>query len=50
LHRRRCDFFTKDRAFTSEKARRMLGYDPKVDLATGLKRTVDWYRRVGLLG
>lgn len=50
LHRRRCDFFTKDRAFTSEKARRMLGYDPQVDLATGLKRTVDWYRRVGLLG
>lgn len=49
LHRRRCDFFTKDRAFTSEKARRMLGYDPQVELATGLKRTGDWYRRVGML-
>ncbi|MBU6191064.1 MAG: NAD-dependent epimerase/dehydratase family protein, partial [Betaproteobacteria bacterium] len=25
------------------KARRVLGYDPKVDWATGLRRTVDWY-------
>ena len=49
LHRRRCDFFTKDRAFSSGKARELLGYEPEVDLATGLKRTVDWYRTVGLL-
>ena len=49
LHRRRCDFFTKDRAFTSEKARRMLGYQPRVDLDVGLKRTADWYRSAGLL-
>ena len=26
LHRRRCDFFTKVRGFSSAKARRMLGY------------------------
>jgi dihydroflavonol-4-reductase len=50
LHRRRCDFFTKDRAFTSQKARNLLGYDPKIDLAAGLKRTADWYRHAGLLG
>ena len=50
LHRRRCDFFIKDRAFTSEKARRALGYEPKVDLPTGLARTAEWYRTTGLLG
>ena len=50
LHRRRTDFFTKDRAFTSEKARRALGYEPKVDLDTGLARTAAWYRATGLLG
>ena len=26
------------------KARRMLGYEPKVSLIEGLKRTVEWYR------
>jgi nucleoside-diphosphate-sugar epimerase len=49
LHRRRCDFFTKDRAFASTKAGRLLGYDPKVDLPTGLRRTADWYRSNGLI-
>jgi dihydroflavonol-4-reductase len=49
LHRRRCDFFVKDRAFTSAKAREILGYEPKVDLAAGLRRTADWYRATGLL-
>ena len=27
-----------------EKARRLLGFEPKVDLEEGLKQTVDWYR------
>lgn len=49
LHRRRTDFFTKDRAFTSEKARRMIGYNPTVELEEGLRRTAEWYREVGLL-
>jgi nucleoside-diphosphate-sugar epimerase len=49
LHRRRCDFFVKDRAFTSARARDALGYEPKVDLAAGLRRTADWYRATDLL-
>jgi nucleoside-diphosphate-sugar epimerase len=49
LHRRRCDFFTKDRAFTSAKAHELLGYEPKVDLAAGIGRTAAWYRETGLL-
>lgn len=27
-----------------DKARRLLGYDPRVDLADGLERTIAWYR------
>ena len=28
-----------------EKARKLLGYEPKVDLEEGLKRTIEWYRK-----
>jgi len=30
---------------TIDKARRLLGYEPQVDLEEGLARTIDWYRR-----
>ena len=49
LHRRRVDFWTKSRAFTIEKARRLLGYAPKVDIAEGVARTAAWYREAGWL-
>jgi nucleoside-diphosphate-sugar epimerase len=49
LHRRRVDFWTKSRAFTIEKARRLLGYVPKVDLDEGIARTAAWYREAGWL-
>jgi nucleoside-diphosphate-sugar epimerase len=49
LHRRRVDFWTKSRAFTIEKARRLLGYAPKVDLDSGIRRTAAWYREAGWL-
>lgn len=44
IFRRRVDFFTKDRAFDTSKARRDLGYHPKVDMVTGISRTIEWYR------
>ncbi len=47
LHRRRVDFWTKSRAFTIDKARRLLGYDPKVGLDEGIARTAAWYREAG---
>jgi UDP-glucuronate 4-epimerase len=31
------------------KARRMLGYDPKVDVEEGLRRFVDWTRQAGVM-
>jgi len=49
LYRRRVDFFIKDRAFSIDKAERILGYHPKVDLRTGLAKTAEWYRSQGLL-
>ncbi|MCK5739446.1 NAD-dependent epimerase/dehydratase family protein [bacterium] len=49
LYRRRLDFFTKDRAFDISKAKKLLGYEPQVDLKTGLKITADWYREQGWL-
>ena len=50
LFRRRADWFRQNRAFKIDKARRDLGYDPKVDLDEGLKRTYEWYRDNGYLG
>ncbi len=43
IYRRRVDFFVKDRAFDISKAKRILGYSPKVSLDEGLKITADWY-------
>jgi len=49
LHRRRVEFWTKSRAFSIEKAKRVLGYAPKVDLEEGLARCVASYRERGWL-
>ena len=49
IYPRRVEFFAKDRAFDISKARRLLGYEPEVDLPEGLARTAAWYRANGLL-
>ena len=49
IYRRRVDFFTKSRAFSIEKAKRLLGYAPAIDLETGVRSTVEWYRDHGYL-
>lgn len=50
MHRRALvDAVTSDRAYSVEKARRELGYRPKYDLKTGLKETIEWYKRNGYL-
>ncbi|MCI5126012.1 MAG: oxidoreductase, partial [Candidatus Electrothrix sp. AR5] len=46
---RRVDWFRQNRAFDISKAKRDLGYDPKVDLDEGLKRTGAWYRAEGYI-
>jgi nucleoside-diphosphate-sugar epimerase len=49
LFRRRADWFRQNRAFRIDRARRELGYEPKVDLDEGLRRTARWYREHGYL-
>jgi nucleoside-diphosphate-sugar epimerase len=49
LYRRRVDFFTKSRAFCIDKAKRVLGYRPKVALQEGLADTAASYRALGLI-
>jgi dihydroflavonol-4-reductase len=49
IHRRRVDFFTKSRAFSIEKAKRLLGYRPEVRLSDGIRETMDWYVANGYL-
>ena len=49
IYPRRVEFFVLDRAFSIEKARRLLEYEPKVSLDDGLQRTAEWYKSEGLI-
>jgi nucleoside-diphosphate-sugar epimerase len=46
---RRVDWYRQNRAFKIDKAKRDLGYQPRIDLAEGLKRTAQWYKQEGYL-
>lgn len=46
---RRVDWFRLDRAFDVGKAKRELGYNPKIGLDEGLRRAYAWYRAEGML-
>jgi dihydroflavonol-4-reductase len=50
LYRRRADFFRNNRAFSCEKARTTLGYEPRIDPREGILRTARWYFENGYLG
>ena len=49
LFRRRVDWFRQVRAFRIDRARDELGYQPKVGIEEGLRRTCEWYRENGYL-
>ena len=49
IYRRRVDFFTKSRAFSIKKAVEVLGFEPEIDLETGIRETIAWYRGNGQL-
>jgi 2-alkyl-3-oxoalkanoate reductase len=46
---RRVDWYRQNRAFDITRARRELGYDPKIELDQGLRLTGAWYRQMGYL-
>jgi dihydroflavonol-4-reductase len=50
IYRRRMDFFHSDSEFDTSRARRVLGWEPKVDLKDGIRRTLEHYRASGALG
>lgn len=49
LHRRRVGFFTHHREFDIGRARRVLGFEPRVPILDGIARTARWYAAQGLL-
>lgn len=49
LFPRRADWYRQVRAFSIEKARRELGYEPRVGLDEGLRKTAEWYWQEGYL-
>ncbi len=46
---RRVDWYRQNRAFKIDKAKRDLGYQPKVGIDEGLKATAEWYRAEKML-
>ncbi len=44
IYRRRMDFFHSDSEFDTTRARRVLDWEPKVDLREGIRRTLEDYR------
>lgn len=47
LYRRRVEFFTKNRAFSCEKARRELGFETDHSFEQEVRIIADWYRQHG---
>jgi dihydroflavonol-4-reductase len=50
IYRRRMDFFHSDSEFDTSRARRVLGWEPKVDLREGIRRTFEEYTATGAIG
>ncbi|MFQ5688809.1 MAG: NAD-dependent epimerase/dehydratase family protein [Gemmatimonadota bacterium] len=49
IYPRRIEFYAHDYAFDTSRARLVLGYDPRVDMVEGVRRTIRDYREKGLL-
>lgn len=49
LHPRRVEFFAKSRAFSNTKARKLIGFEPRVGTREGVRKTIHWYRQNGYL-
>ncbi|NNE08212.1 MAG: NAD-dependent epimerase/dehydratase family protein [Gemmatimonadetes bacterium] len=49
LFPRRVSWYRSDRAFTIERAKSELGYEPRISLEEGLARTARWYAENGFL-
>ena len=46
---RRVDWYRQNRAFKIDKAKRELGYQSRIGIDEGLKRTAEWYKQEGFI-
>lgn len=49
LNKSRLRFLYSNQAFSIEKARRELGYEPRVDYREGLPKALEWFREIGVV-
>jgi len=49
IYKRRMAFFKKNRAFSIQKAKKILGFRPKTGLKQGIHLTAKWYVKKGLI-
>jgi nucleoside-diphosphate-sugar epimerase len=49
IYRRRMDFFRKNFAYSLEKAKKILGFQPKIPFSEGIALTAAWYRSMNFL-
>lgn len=49
LYPRRVDFFRSDYAFDITKAKQVIGYQPRYDLPSGIRKTLEYYELASLL-
>lgn len=49
LHRRRVSFFQNNRAFSIEKVKQTLGFEPQMSLTEAIQKTIYWYQQQGWL-
>ena len=48
IYPRRMDFFRKNFVFSKEKAKRILGFQPKISFSEGIALTAAWYRSMNI--
>ena len=49
VNRGRIDFFAKDHSCNLDKAKKLLGYQPKVNLEKGIRMSIQWSKQNGYL-
>jgi nucleoside-diphosphate-sugar epimerase len=49
IHHRRLDFYLRAQSFDSSKITNTIGFEPHVDVATGVAKTIQWYQEHGWL-
>ena len=50
LTRERLEYYIQSPTFPFTKAESLLGYQPRVDIDEGMRRTGDWLRETGYIG